>query len=57
MNKMNSRLNQVRRRFGEWKRRWYSRCQLIGLSDGDLHDIGLSRYDALQEAAKPFWRQ
>jgi len=32
------------------------RAQLRALSDRELHDIGISRYDALQEARKPFWR-
>jgi len=32
------------------------RVRLRELSDQELRDIGLSRYDALQEARKPFWR-
>jgi uncharacterized protein YjiS (DUF1127 family) len=32
------------------------RC-LAGLSDRSLKDIGISRYDALHEARKPFWRR
>ncbi|HTP82576.1 MAG TPA: DUF1127 domain-containing protein [Alphaproteobacteria bacterium] len=32
------------------------RAQLRALSDRERHDIGISRYDALQEARKPFWR-
>jgi len=32
------------------------RAQLLALSDRELRDIGLSRYDALHEARKPFWR-
>ena len=33
------------------------RRQLLALSDRDLHDIGISRIDALQEAEKPLWRE
>jgi uncharacterized protein YjiS (DUF1127 family) len=32
------------------------RAQLRALSDRELRDIGISRYDALREARKPFWR-
>jgi uncharacterized protein YjiS (DUF1127 family) len=30
--------------------------ELAGLSDRDLRDIGVTRYDAGREIAKPFWR-
>ena len=32
------------------------RRALAGLSDYQLHDIGLSRSDVAGETAKPFWR-
>ncbi len=32
------------------------RAQLRALGDRELRDIGISRYDALEEARKPFWR-
>jgi uncharacterized protein YjiS (DUF1127 family) len=32
------------------------RARLLALSDRELRDIGVSRYDALAEARKPFWR-
>ncbi|MBI2253109.1 MAG: DUF1127 domain-containing protein [Proteobacteria bacterium] len=32
------------------------RRALATLSDHQLHDIGLSRSDVANEAAKPFWR-
>lgn len=32
------------------------RAQLRALSDRELRDIGITRYDALCEARKPFWR-
>jgi uncharacterized protein YjiS (DUF1127 family) len=39
-----------------WHDRARQRHQLLELSDHMLHDIGLSRLDATQEARKPFWR-
>lgn len=39
-----------------WKLRAITRKQLHGLDAAALHDIGISRIDALQEANKPFWR-
>lgn len=39
-----------------WYERAQQRRQLGGLSDYALKDIGVSRVDALREAAKPFWR-
>ena len=32
------------------------RMQLLALTDRELRDIGISRYDAHKEAEKPFWR-
>ena len=32
------------------------RAQLRALSDRELRDIGISRYDAFHEARKPLWR-
>ncbi len=32
------------------------RAQLRALNDRELRDIGITRYDALHEAMKPFWR-
>lgn len=39
-----------------WLERNRSRRELRSLDTRILHDIGLSRYDAEHEAAKPFWR-
>jgi uncharacterized protein YjiS (DUF1127 family) len=39
-----------------WHDRARQRRTLMELSDHMLRDIGLSRADALGEAAKPFWR-
>ena len=39
-----------------WRRRSRERAQLASFSLRELHDIGLSNADAMQEAGKPFWR-
>ena len=43
--------------FREWRRRTQDRRQLAGLSEEVLHDIGVSRAEALYLANKPFWRK
>jgi uncharacterized protein YjiS (DUF1127 family) len=49
--------NSLRRTFREWRRRAQDRRELAGLSDEMLHDIGVSRAEALYLANKPFWRE
>jgi len=39
-----------------WQERAHSRYRLAQLDERMLKDIGISRLDALQESAKPFWR-
>jgi uncharacterized protein YjiS (DUF1127 family) len=39
-----------------WIARAQQRRRLARLPDRALKDIGISRYDALHEARKPFWR-
>jgi uncharacterized protein YjiS (DUF1127 family) len=39
-----------------WFRRASSRRRLASLPEAALKDIGISRYDALAESRKPFWR-
>ena len=39
-----------------WQQRVEYREHLLELDERLLRDIGLSRYDALKEAAKPFWK-
>ena len=39
-----------------WMARIRQRRQLVELDDRTLRDIGVSRDEALREAAKPFWR-
>lgn len=47
---------ELRRTTGLWLARARQRRELAELSDGQLDDIGISREQALCEAAKPFWR-
>ncbi|HWT97457.1 MAG TPA: DUF1127 domain-containing protein [Terriglobales bacterium] len=42
--------------FWLWQERHRGRANLIGMPDGMLKDIGLSRGDAESEYEKPFWR-
>ncbi len=39
-----------------WLERMRQRRSLALMSDRDLKDIGINRYDALKEWEKPFWR-
>jgi uncharacterized protein YjiS (DUF1127 family) len=41
---------------GVWIRRVSDRDALATMGDRSLRDIGLTRYDAYNEARKPFWR-
>jgi len=36
-----------------WRRARRERDQLLGLNERELHDIGISRVDALREASRP----
>lgn len=40
----------------KWRQRRRERTELRRLSDRELHDIGITRVDAMREAGKPFWR-
>ena len=51
----NSRWNQVKRQFAEWRRRSSSRHELQYLSDEALRDIGVTSCEVHREATKPFW--
>lgn len=42
--------------YKEWRRRARGRAELAALSEPELRDIGLTRYDAQHEIGKPFWR-
>ncbi len=39
-----------------WLRRRRERFELLQLNERELRDIGITRCDALNEAAKPLWR-
>jgi uncharacterized protein YjiS (DUF1127 family) len=39
-----------------WQERARQRHYLAMVDDHMLHDIGISRADAVRESAKPFWR-
>jgi uncharacterized protein YjiS (DUF1127 family) len=39
-----------------WQERASQRAHLAALDDHLLKDLGISRAQAVQEAAKPFWR-
>lgn len=49
-------IHSLTRRIGCWYRNWHSRRMLLQLDADALHDIGVSRADALREGDKPFWR-
>jgi uncharacterized protein YjiS (DUF1127 family) len=39
-----------------WRQRTRERDELAQMSDGELHDIGLSRAAVFTELHKPFWQ-
>jgi uncharacterized protein YjiS (DUF1127 family) len=41
---------------GTWRLRMRDRRELKLMSEKSLRELGLTRYDALQEIRKPFWR-
>jgi len=41
---------------GVWRQRARSRRELMMMTDRELRDLGINRYEALYEARKPFWR-
>jgi uncharacterized protein YjiS (DUF1127 family) len=41
---------------GTWRQRMCSRQALMNMSERSLRDFGVTHYDALYEARKPFWR-
>jgi uncharacterized protein YjiS (DUF1127 family) len=52
-----SLLRAALRRILLWAQRSAERRCLAALSDAALKDMGISRYDALYETRKPFWRE
>ncbi len=49
-------LAQISETLHVWRERRQQRRQLAGLTERDLHDVGLSWSDVVFEAEKPFWR-
>jgi uncharacterized protein YjiS (DUF1127 family) len=41
----------------DWQWRARTRHQLMTMDNRLLKDMGISRYDALREGGKPFWRK
>ena len=46
----------IAKRVAVYRERSVSRQCLATMNDKTLDDIGLSRWDALQESSKPFWK-
>jgi uncharacterized protein YjiS (DUF1127 family) len=51
-----ARLAAFARLLEAWSQRSRERRMLATMEDRDLRDFGLSRYDAVIEWNKPFWR-
>ena len=49
-------LDQLNETFHTWRQRYRTRRELTRWTDRDLHDVGLSWSDIVNEADKPFWR-
>ena len=52
-----SHLRRALALFDIWRRRFGDREALALMDERSLRDLGLTRYDALYEARKPFWRE
>jgi uncharacterized protein YjiS (DUF1127 family) len=40
-----------------WQQRAHERLELSRMNERELHDMGISRVDALVEYTKPFWQK
>jgi uncharacterized protein YjiS (DUF1127 family) len=47
---------QLGRLFGHWRARFRERQAFAEMTDRDLWDAGLARWQVEREVAKPFWR-
>jgi uncharacterized protein YjiS (DUF1127 family) len=52
-----SHLRRALALFDIWRRRFRDRQALALMDERSLRDLGVTRYDALYEARKPFWRE
>ena len=53
---VSSPITAVYRVFATWMERHEQRAHLAEMDSRMLNDMGLDKVDALNEAAKPFWR-
>jgi uncharacterized protein YjiS (DUF1127 family) len=53
---LGERLESFTEVLAAWASRSRERRLLAQMSDAELKDIGVSRYDAIMEIRKPFWR-
>jgi uncharacterized protein YjiS (DUF1127 family) len=42
--------------FRIWPDRWHQRRDLREMDNDQLHDLGISRREAMREGRKPFWQ-
>jgi uncharacterized protein YjiS (DUF1127 family) len=52
-----SHLRQALALFDTWRQRLRDRRALALMDERSLRDLGLTRYEALYEVRKPFWRE
>lgn len=52
----NGFIARIRRTVRRWRDRSEERKALAQLTDRELRDFGMSHWEAVHEAAKPFWR-
>jgi uncharacterized protein YjiS (DUF1127 family) len=52
-----SLISRLTGKLGTWRKRAQERAELAGMSQGELHDIGMSSTDRWAEIHKPFWRR
>lgn len=53
---INSLFDSIAEQISVWHTRVEQRKHLLELDDRLLHDLGLTRADAIVESRKPFWR-
>jgi uncharacterized protein YjiS (DUF1127 family) len=46
----------IGQRLAEWRLRRRQRAELASMSDAELRDMQIGRYEAWLETHKPFWR-
>lgn len=50
-------LEWLMRVWRDWRRRRYEHGLLASMSAAQLQDVGITRADAMEELAKPWWRR